>query len=307
MNTSHLKQTTIAVAIALGGSALMAQSVLAATASKPETSTTKAKQNAHATKQQLLLDQRQKVEREAKDVIDGTRQALSALRKKDNAKATTLLEQVSGKLDILLAKHPDLQLIPADVEAQVYDLDSSPEQVSEMVDTADDLLDDNKVQDARHILSALISEIRISTTSIPLGVFPDAIKEAAALSGNGKTDAAAEALSDVLNMLVTTTDVFPLPVLRAEDLVTQASELEHKDDLSKEESRKAVLKSADAAKQQLKLAEVLGYGDKKDYQQLYASIDEIKDVIHSEKSDTFWKKTRQSLFDFKQKIMHAKK
>jgi hypothetical protein len=58
-----------------------------------------------------------------------------------------------------------------------------------MVDKADDLFDDNRVWEARHILAELVSEIRITTTSIPLGSFPVAIKkEAAALIDLGKTD-----------------------------------------------------------------------------------------------------------------------
>lgn len=307
MYPAKLKTTTAAVALALTAPLLIGQSVSAAATNPPVTTNSKQEKGTQSTKEQLLREKQQKIEHEAKAAIQGTREALQALRQKDNAKATALLQKVSGQLDILLAKHPDLKMIPADVQAQVFDLDSSPEQVEKMVDSADELLDDEKVQDARYILSALVSEIRITTTSIPLGVFPEAIKEAASLSEQGKTDEAAEALSDVLNMLVSTTDVIPLPVLRAEALLTAASELEHKSDLSKQESRADILRLTDAAKQKLKLAEVLGYGDKKDYKPLYQSIDEIKDVIHSEKSAATWNKIKQSLSDFKNKIIHPTK
>jgi len=114
-------------------------------------------------------------------------------------------------------------------------------------------------------------------------------------------------LDDVLNMLVERTEVIPLPLLRAEILLTEASELEHKEDLSKEKSRAEVLKFADAAKEKLKLAELLGYGSKDDYQSLYTAIDEIKDTIHSEKSAATWAKVKQTLTDLKNKITQAKK
>ncbi|WP_036300677.1 YfdX family protein [Methylomarinum vadi] len=307
MYPAKLKTITAAVALALTASTFIGQSVSAAAANPPATTNSKQEKGTQSTKEQLLREKQQKIEQEAKAAIQGTREALQALRQNDSVKATALLQKVSGELDILLAKHPDLKMIPADVQAQVFDLDSSPEQVEKMVDSADELLDDEKVQDARYILSALVSEIRITTTSIPLGVFPEAIKEAASLSEQGKTDQAAEALSDVLNMLVSTTDVIPLPVLRAEALLTAASELEHKSDLSKQESRADILRLTDAAKQKLKLAEVLGYGDKKDYKPLYQSIDEIKDVIHSEKSAATWNKIKKSLSDFKNKIIHPTK
>jgi len=38
------------------------------------------------------------------------------------------------------------------------------------------------------------------------------------------------------NMLVSVSEVIPLPLLRAEILLTEASELEHKEDLSKEKA-----------------------------------------------------------------------
>jgi hypothetical protein len=44
-------------------------------------------------------------------------------------------------------------------------------------------------------------------------------------------------LDEVLNTLVERTEIIPLPLLRAEALLTVASELEHKEDLTKEKSR----------------------------------------------------------------------
>jgi hypothetical protein len=99
-----------------------------------------------------------------------------------------LLQDVSGKLDILLAKYPALSLMPANVEADVYDFDGDSKQVKKLTDAVDDLLENHKVQDARHILDELISEMRISTTSIPLRTFPVAIKEAINLIDKGKTN-----------------------------------------------------------------------------------------------------------------------
>jgi hypothetical protein len=265
-----------------------------------------------AEKRKLLGEKQVQIEHEALEAINGTQQALLALQKQDSKKATALLQEVSGKLDVLLAKYPGLNLIPANVEADVNDFEvngqeADAKQVQALIDQADALLAKHKVQDARKMMEQMVSEVRITTTSIPLGTFPMAIKDAVALIDKGKMDEAKDALHDVLNMLVDTTEIIPLPLLRAEAILTQASELEHKNDLSQQTSRDAILKLTEEAKNQLSLAETLGYGEKDDYKLLYTAIDDIKDVIHSKKSAAAWDKVKNSLLDLKNKLIHPAK
>jgi hypothetical protein len=308
MKRHTLKNTAVAVVIALTASMGSAMSVSAATDTKPAASSSSAKtKESLSMKRKLLEERQQKVDHEALEAITGTQDALMALQKKDTKKATALLQEVSGKLDVLLAKYPDLTLLPANLEVDVYEFDSNAKQVKKIIDEAVKLLKAHKVQDARYILADLVSEIRINTISIPLGTFPVAIKDAVKQIDKGKTDEAENALYDVLNLLVKTTEIIPLPVLQAEELLTAASELEHKSDLSKKASRTEILKLTDAAKDKLKLAEMLGYGDNSDYKQLYNAIDDLKDVIHSEKSEAVWDKIKASLSAFKNKIIHSKK
>lgn len=299
----HSPKTPIALAIAL--TLAGASSAVGYAAQKPEATADKAAAETNAInheKSKLLMEKRQQISKDAREVIIGTQNALMALDKNDAKKARTQLQDVLGKLDILLAKYTNLKLVPADVSAQIYDLENSYDQVKKMVDDADDLLDDHKIQDARQILNALVSEIRVSTVNIPLGTYPIAIKEAVVQIDANKPENAKIALENVLGMLVNTTEVFSLPVLEAESMLTAASELEHKSDLSKDASRQEVLKLIDAAKDKLKLAEILGYGTKDDYQSLYNDIDEISDVIHSEKSAATWEKVKTSIASFKDKI-----
>jgi len=266
-----------------------------------------ADKNSSAIKRKLLAEKSQEVVNEARDSISGTQQALIALEKNDTKAALSILKEVSKKLAVILDKNPALALVPADMKADIFDFEGDADTVKKEIKQADDLLDHGKLQSARQILAELASEMRITTVSIPLGTFPLAVKNAVALIDAGKANEAALVLDDVLNMLVERTEVIPLPLLRAEILLTEASELEHKEDLSKEKSRAEVLKFADAAKEKLKLAELLGYGSKDDYQSLYTAIDEIKDTIHSEKSAATWAKVKQTLTDLKNKITQAKK
>lgn len=308
MTRHRLKKTAVAMAITLAASMGSAMSVSAAPGTTPPTASSIPGSNeSQTTKRKFLEERQQNIEHEAFEAITGTQNALMALQKKDTKKTMALLQEVSGKLDILLAKHPDLSLIPANVEADVYDFDGTSKQVEKLTDAANDLLEDHKVQDARNILADLVSEMRITTTSIPLGSFPLAIKETVSLIEQGKTVEAENTLYEVLSMLVKTTETMPLPVLRAEALLTKASELEHKSDLTKEASRAEILKLADAAKEKLKLAEMLGYGGKDDYKLLYDAIDDLKDVIHSEKSAAVWDRIKTTFSAFKNKIIHPKK
>ena len=308
MKRQSFQKTAVAVAIALTATIGSAITVSAATGTAPAavSSTAQPKETVETTRK-LIEERHQKIEHEALIAITGTQNALIALHKNDAKQALVFLQEVSGKLDILLAKHPGLNLIPASLEVNVYDFDNDAKQVEKIIDAADDLLEDHKVQDARKILDQLVSEIRISTISIPLGTFPGTIKNAVNLIGQDKTNEAEEVLYNVLNTLVGTTEIMPLPVLRAETLLDKAMELEHKSDLTKEASRTEILILTDAAKDKLKLAEILGYGGKDDYKQLYNAIDDIKDVIHTEKSAVAWDKIKASLAALKNKIIHPGK
>jgi len=263
--------------------------------------------SASATTREILAEKEQKIMNEASEAVLGTQQALTALEKNDTKKAVSILQTVSEKLSVILAKNSALAFIPADVEADLYDFQGDAQTVKKARDEADDFLEDGNVQGARQILAGLASEIRITTTSIPLGSFPTAIKEAEALIGTGKINEAASVLTKVLNLLVETTEIIPLPILNAEILLNQAAEMEHRQDLSKEKSREDILKLTDAAKDKLLLAELLGYGGKDDYKMLYTEIDAIKETLHSETSSANWEKIKHALSELKNKIMYPKR
>ncbi|MGZ4957372.1 MAG: YfdX family protein [Methylobacter sp.] len=304
----HLNKIATYTALVLISSLSFPMDVLADTEKKQSLSTLpNVDKSASATKRKILAEKEQKIVNEASEAMLGTQQALEALEKNDSKKALSILQTVSGKLDILLAKEPALALIPADIEIDAYDFEGDAKAVEKARDQADDFLEGGNLQGARQILSGLASEIRITTINIPLGSFPTAIKDAVALIDKGKANEAATVLSQVLNMLIKTTEIIPLPILRAEALLDEASAMEHKKDLSKEKSREDVLKLTDAAKENLKIGELLGYGDKDDYKMLYTEIDDIKEVLHSGKSAGTWEKIKNKLSELKNKVTQSKK
>ena len=259
------------------------------------------------TKNKVFAEKKPQLVTEAAEAVSGTQKAVEALEKNDPKTALSILQTVSGKLDIILAKDPALALVPADFETDVFDFAGDSKVIKQEIKKADDLLDSGKIQDARQILLELASEISITITNIPVGSFPAAIKEAVALIDAGKTQEATNTLNAVLDTLVKTTEIIPLPILNAEALLNQASEMENKKDLSKEKSREEVMKLTNEAKNELNRAELLGYGSADDYKTLYTTIDDIKETLHSEKSQTTWEKVKHTLSELKNKLIHSKK
>ena len=160
-------------------------------------------------------------------------------------------------------------------------------------------MEDGEVQKARVLVGNLGSEIQFRTTNIPLATYPAAIKAITPLIDAGKIDEAKKALQTTLNTLVITTDVLPLPTLRAERLLKQAQTLAEKKDRSKEESDK-LSAHIKGARDQLKMAELLGYGKKKDYKPMYEQLDEIEKKSADGKSGQGWfDKIKKQLSDLK--------
>ncbi|GAB6141744.1 hypothetical protein JCM14076_24730 [Methylosoma difficile] len=260
-----------------------------------------------AIKAKALGDENHQVIKEASDTLLQTEKALLALEKNDPKNALTLLHEVDGKLSAILAKYPDMTFVSANIDTQIIEFEGDANAIQSAIDKADDYFDDGKIQDARQILDELISEVRITLRGLPLKTFPTAIKEAELAAASGKTADAANGLYSALNTLDEITEVIPLPLLHAEILLTQASETEHQLDISQTQNRTEVSKLTAAAKDQLKLAQLLGYGNTSDYKLLYTAIDEIDSVIFSEKSAAAWSNIKQHISDLKNKLTYFKK
>jgi hypothetical protein len=291
----------IYILLATGATFLANNSFAKTEPPKPHLATTIDRVTA-ATKHKVLKEKVQSIEGEEAEIAAETQKAIVALGNNDTKGATTILQGISTKLDNLIAKNPGLVLVPATVETDVSDFAGTNKDVGNVIDEAEDLLKHGKLQNARGVIAEMASEIRVITTSIPLGTYPAAIKQIIPLIDSGKIDQAAVDLNKVLDTLVVTIEIMPLPVLRAEELLTLAAELEHRADLSKEKSREDIRQFTDAAKDQLELAQLLGYGNKDDYKPLYKEIDAIHKTLFSEQSASTWQKVKDDLAQFKDRL-----
>lgn len=256
---------------------------------------------------QISKQKQQQLVKEAVDAVMETENALTDLNNKKSKEALLKLNNVSAKLQSLLAKDNTLKLVPVSFQEQTVMFEGSLEDVKASANKANELIEDQRIQDAKQVLDQLTSEIRINVLELPLSEYPAAIEKVKSLIAAGKPEDAANSLAEVLDRLVAHVEIYPLPVLAAETDLTEAYELEHKSDLSQPDSKDKILKLADKAESQLKLAEVLGYGEKKDYEVLYQGIQALRDNLHTDKFKVEWDKVKTAISQLKEKVVHPTK
>jgi len=235
------------------------------------------------TRQDQIAEERGQLLQQATAAVRESQNALMALDEKKSEEAIAALERAIGKLEVILARDPELMLAPSDVSAVTYDVLASIEAVREARDQAEEALDAGRVQKARRLIRNLASETVISTTNIPLATYPDAIRRAVRLVDEEKMEEAKAVLQTALNTLVITDVIIPLPVVATENLLEVAEGLAENADRSKEENKRLAVLLEDA-RTELEFAQALGYGSREDFSNLFEQLDEIEKKTEGGKS-----------------------
>lgn len=230
---------------------------------------------------------RRQIITEATAALEQTRAALKALDEKDVDAALTALEKATGKLELILAREPELALAPVDVNVMTYDLLASPVTVKAMIHDAENYLEDGRIQQARQLIANLASEIVIETTSLPLITYPTAIKAVTRMIDQDKLDEARAALRAALNTLIKTRDIIPLPILRAELLLAHTEELAENEERTIKDNE-FLEQLFEEARTQLNLAELLGYGEKESFKPMFEQLDRIEEKTAGGKGGKGW-------------------
>ncbi len=247
-------------------------------------------------------DQRKRIAEEATAALTETRSAISALEKENADEALAALERATGKLELLLARKPELSLAPTSVAVKTLDLLTTLEGIEEMRDQASEALEEGRVQDARDLLRNMGSEVILSVTNIPLATYPEAIRAAVPLIDQGKLDEARQTLAAALHTLVVTNHVIPLPIVRAEAMLARAQKLAENAERSQSENKK-LSELLNNARYQLQLGEALGYGTEDEYEAFYEQLDRIAEKTKAGKSEAgLFDKIRALLSDAKETI-----
>jgi hypothetical protein len=235
---------------------------------------------------------------DATGAIQDTQAALKHLDDGKTKEALDALERATGKLDVILARDPKLELAPAGVGVVTYDVQGGLDAVKKVRQQAEGLIADGRLQEARRLLRNLASETVISVTNIPLATYPDAIKSAVKLIDQNKKDEAKRVLQTALNTQVVTDTVIPLPVVKAQEALKSAESLAEKKNRTKDDNDRLAA-SMDQAREHLEFAQALGYGTKRDFEKMYAQLNEIRDKTADNKFGTGWfARIKASIEDF---------
>ena len=239
------------------------------------------------------------VVKEAVDAVVLTQEVLADLHKNDTKAAKAALEKAIGKLEVVLAAPNAPALLPIDSAMSATEFVGTADDVKHDLKAVKSLLSDGKVQEARRLLSTLQSEIDIVTVSLPLVSYPNALKLAAKYLHDGKVDEAKEVLHMALGTFAQSEVVIPVPILKAQALIEEASKVAKKD-------KKTALTHLDAARAQLKVAEALGYVSRSDttYKALDDAIEKIeKEVKGKNEAEKLFDTLIDKLKEFKEKAV----
>ncbi len=225
--------------------------------------------------------------KEAIEALENTAKALDALNNNKKQEALKLLEIVTGKLNILIARNPELALLPISINERTIDLGADAHITKLLIKEVKEAINAGEIQKARRLIHPLASEIVVTTTSLPLATYPDAIKTVAPLIDANKITEAKSALQLILNSVVVNKTIIALPPLRATVLLKSAEQLiENKSRTGQENLQlKNLLASA---KVELTRGELLGYGNKKSYQPIYDEIAKIETKAKGNKGGKGW-------------------
>lgn len=247
---------------------------------------------------EAAFQQRQKLLEEAVVALNETHKALRALDAKDTKSAVASLNLAVGKLEQVTARNPNLKLAPVDFRLMRYDFYSSVDDVERVRERAAKHLKDGRLQDARALIEELRSDCVVEVYNLPLATFPSTIKSITPMINQGKIDLAKKDLQNALNTVVVTKQVHPLPIMRAEQMLTRAEALAEMANRHGEQNAE-LKRLLDGTRSQLEFAQSLGYGHKSDFNGFYEQLQNIAKKTEGGRSGTgFFDSIQKALRSF---------
>jgi len=225
--------------------------------------------------------------------------ALIYLNGKNIIKAKDSIKKAIGELSDLLNKPNTPYLLPVDVQINAYQFEGHIKDVAKMITEAKILVTENKLPEARDVLNSLRSEIIIKTINLPIATYPAALNLALKYINEGKTKEAKDVLNMSLSTLVETKTIIPIPLIKAQALIENAKIILKKD-------KKEALKYLTEAKNQLEVAETLGYSSLSEttYKMLKDEIEKLESEIKKgNKTGSIFEDLLKKLKEFKEKAI----
>ncbi len=269
---------------------------------EPKLSPQKVQEQINREIQEALAGANDSIKGEAVMVIAETHNAIRDLLDSNNTAAIKAIESALGKAEVITTANPRMEFVPVVADVNVRDLVTDMETLKKAKDNIEDLTDKGYLQNARQLLDVMVSEISITTSNLPLGTYPAALKAAVELTRQNKAADAALLLNAALNTIVVIGRSIPLPLVRAELMLATADSLIASANNTGEEEINSLLDNADY---QIRFAEELGYGKRDaEFKEFVDAIKELKKEVKEKGSQrqTMISSLRKKLNAFKRRI-----
>lgn len=277
--TTSVPLMGLALLLGMGASALADQS--GATEAARAQSQAQAQPQVEKQRQEAQQQAEKSVDKDAVAAIEETRKTIQAIAGGKMDEALAAIERATGKINILVARNPTAALIPVSAEVEVIDLaPADVKAIKSIAKAAERAVDDKDYPLGRVLLRSLTSEIRSRTYNLPLATYPNALKEAARLLDQKKSQEASSVLLTALNTLVVIDLVTPLPLRLAEAFILDAQAQREKD-------KNASLQLLAVATGELERAKELGYAGKDpEYESLKQAINDLEKQLKGNENTT---------------------
>jgi len=223
------------------------------------------------------VKEQKKAPKEVAKGIQATFKSVQLIEANKLKEAEALLQKANDNFDKALKADPKLDLLPLEESLTAYSFTGSSKTIKARLDLTKQLIEAHDTQTAIAMIIPLKDELDINVVSLPMSLYPVSTKAALDAVKKGDKKAALTALKEGFGALVYGSIIIPTPLLAAQDLIIEASQLEK----SKKEDAQKLLS---AAKEELKRAELLGYTTKhtEAYKALDRSIEKIQKEIKGE-------------------------
>ncbi len=223
----------------------------------------------------------EKVVQEAIDAFIAGQNILFMLQHNQLDKAKTELKKLKEKMESIQKEYKGkLERLP--IATVIYEIDGisdidTAKKIAEQVKKA---VKENDFIKARALLEALRNEIIIETQYLPIDIYRKAVDLSLQFLEKGNKEKAIESLQLAVNSIEIETTIIPRPIAEASILVEDASKIYEKD-------IDTALKLLEQAKENIKLAKVLGYIKSEDeVKPLVSQIDTLEKAIKAKKVTT---------------------
>lgn len=251
-----------------------------------------------------IIKRQLEIKKEAFTAITETQSLLQLIESGEKEKAIEKGKKLIGEFKVLLLRDSSTDKLLVNVNSHKDMLITDIETVQSIVDQAKEEIEKRHYQDASFLLNKVRSEVVIQSVFLPTAAYPEAIKIATALLKDGKEESAKMVLQEVLSTHVIKKTIIPIPILKAEQAIIEATLL----DIKTDDYKGKIINLLNFADYQLHLAEEMGYGKKdKDYNMLYKMLHEVKDsVTKGIDSKADLEKSRRELRKFRERLFPEK-